>query len=480
MRKIGYITGILLLCFHVFADVNVDLSSVVSFNSRDGELEYGVLKSKICFCSSFSDNVKLHSSILVRFSPTVSSVSNISKYLEEIVYSSIYRFDLYEAYLSVDNIFLDGFNLIIGKQRIFWGKGDKINPTDVLDPFDLYGLLEFSEKMPSWSLNARLFLPLFDESYLQFVWKPFFESARLSTVIFGTYSQEIRERIVSQGKMFANVVYFGDVFGDVEKVNDSFTNSSVGFKFGARVSGFDFSISFVDRINDIPFVKKVRVSNTVRMIPSVETNLYIDRVNYNLGYYREKIVGFDISKDFEFLLLRGEVGVFVPQEIYRDYENITTFIVYTPSLTNTNYLYNVSSEEYLKSVYVKYLVGLERSFEGWYFNFQYAHGLGIERGFKEEKLQDYLVLSLEKKFLNDTLKFRLVGMLNFDDLYGRLSDFSRLIENSGVLGLFEVSYYPVIGLKLFLSISGIDGNGLSMLSRFKDFDMISMGFSLEM
>lgn len=119
MRKIGYITGILLLCFYVFADVGVDLSSVVSFNSRDGELEYGVLKSKICFCSSFSDNVKLHSSILVRFSPTVSSVSNISKYLEEIVYSSIYQFDLYEAYLSVDNIFLDGFNLIIGKQRIF-------------------------------------------------------------------------------------------------------------------------------------------------------------------------------------------------------------------------------------------------------------------------------------------------------------------------------------------------------------------------
>lgn len=496
MRRLFICTLILLAIRISFgAEVGININSSVYIGNQNGNIEYDLLSSRVIFSSELSKGVKIFSSILFRLSLSAREVENISPWLKEIVYSDPSLFDIYECYLSLDGVGAEFISVTIGKQRIAWGKADKINPTDILNPFDLHSIVEFSEKFPSWLFNAKFFIPLFEESYIQLVLSPFFASSKINSVIASKYASKVQEEVLdrTKGFGFSRITLKAVPFGDLERIPLNVTNSLAGIRIGTRVVGFDISMSFVTRANDLPFIRRVIVSNELEAIVKstfplvVETNLSIESVYYYLGYHRETMIGFDLSKDFGPLVGWAEVGIFFPEEVERKYEvpiRAITIISTNPPLTNTNYFHTSHSETYLKEGYVKYVFGLDKTFEGgWYINIQFAHGLGIERGFSEERLQDYLTLNVEKKFLEDTLKTRLYTLINIDGVFERFKEsniWEALISNSGILGGLEISYYPVIGTKVYLNIMGIDGNGETMLSKLEEFDLVSIGFSMEL
>jgi hypothetical protein len=50
---------------------------------------------------------------------------------------------IWEAYLDIYGLGIDGLDVRIGKQRIAWGTADKMNPTDNLNPYDLANIFDF-------------------------------------------------------------------------------------------------------------------------------------------------------------------------------------------------------------------------------------------------------------------------------------------------------------------------------------------------
>ncbi|MBE0432683.1 hypothetical protein IBX73_04350 [candidate division WOR-3 bacterium] len=66
--------------------------------------------------------------------------------------------DLREAYIDLYSFVLPNFDLRIGRQRIAWGTGDKINPTDNLNPYDLEDLWDFGRHLGSDGMLASLYL----------------------------------------------------------------------------------------------------------------------------------------------------------------------------------------------------------------------------------------------------------------------------------------------------------------------------------
>lgn len=461
-------------CFvaHSFSniDLGLNLSSSIFVGIHDGDINYNLINSKFIFSLPLSDYVTVYSSFLNRF-----------KFNEN---SNVNDFELYEGYVSVKKFLYKDLEVSFGKERISWGKSDKVNPTDVLNPFDLSDLIDFSTKYPSWALDLKLYIPVFEETFLQLVLEPISMPAKLNEIITYAYEIRIKDKILSE--IQANSLTIGKVFSNYRPIDLNITNGIVGVKLSTKVFDISTSLSFVSRKNDMPYVSKVYTTNNVNVnvissMPLIlETNVNVSNIIYYMDYHRESIVGFDISKDLGIVLAWLELGIFLPEKVSTEVDALLN--VNSP-LGSTNISTNWS-ESYLKDVYTKYVFGFDKTFNnGLYVNFQFAHGLGIERGFGDEKLQDYFIFNVEKRFFEDIFKVRLYSILNFDGVFSRFEEsnlLDALTKNAGVLGAVELSYYPVIGMKLYLSLIGIDANGTSRLYDFRDLDMVSVGFAMEL
>jgi len=478
-------------------DVGIDLSIFPAISTYDGSLKYNFIKTKFSFTSSLSDDASIISSLIARYNGNFNGITNVNNLFNV---NSINPIEIYvdEAYIKVQKFIFDNVDLALGKQRISWGKADKINPTDVLNPLDMFDVLDFSSKFASLALNTKVYFNLLDESYFQLVLEPVSGVAELNSYVNKFIEDTIKENILESLSFLPNVSYSAVPVNRVITPDNNITNGLVGIKFASKFFGFDTSLSFAIRKNDIPYISSVYISNDVNVtldvvsiIPLVvQTNTNdanVNYVDYSLSYYGERMVGFDVSKDFGFVLAWLEVGVFIPDEVSINNKAVSKIIavVNSPLGTNTNIIYQVSnySETYLKDAYTKYVFGFDKTFDdGLYINFQFAHGLGFERGFKDEHLQDYFILNLEKKFFDDRLKVRTYGIVNIDKPFDRITSsnpWDELVNNSGILGALEISYSPVIGANLGIRIIGIDGNGSSTLSRFKDFDVVGVFFNME-
>ncbi len=473
-------------------DVGIDLSIFPAISTYDGSLKYNLIKTKFSFTSSLSDDASIISSLIARYNGTFDKINNINDLFNV---NSINPIEIYvdEAYIKVQKFIFDNVDFVLGKQRISWGKADKINPTDILNPSDMFDVLDFSSKFGSIALNTTVYFNLLDESYFQIVLEPVSGIAELNSYLNEFIEDTIKKKILESLSFLPNVSYTAIPVNRIITPDNNITNGLVGFKLASKFFGFDASLSFATRKNDIPYISSVNISNDVSVTvnvtpPSTNTNgVNVNHVDYTLSYYGEKMIGFDISKDFGFVLAWLEVGVFIPDEVSINETVVSkiTAVVTFSSTTNTNIIYQVSnySETYLKDAYTKYVFGFDKTLNnGLYINFQFVHGLSLERGFKDEHLQDYIILNLEKKFFDDRLKVRTYSIVNIDKLFDRIASsdlWGELVNNSGILGALEVSYSPVIGANIGIRLIGIDGNGNSTLSRFKDFDIFGVFFNME-
>ncbi len=260
---------------------------------------------------------------------------------------------LWEAYVEISPFLLDELDLKVGKQRIAWGKADKFNPTDNLNPNDLTDFLDFEAKIPSLALQANYYL---GTHTVTGVWVPFFEPALLPT----------------GGTAFL----LGQVPAGVEEPARTLENGMFGLKLSGVVHNIDYSLSYFKGFDDIPIPVDIDPS-TGRVVT---------------GFPEMQVLGFDFSGEFRSVGFWGELALFFPEEI-----NIGPMEV-------------LSDEPYLK-----YTLGMDYTFKtGIYLEAQYVHGFFTETG--RGNLNDFLIAEIERKFLNDDLTLTLVGGLEVQDL----------------------------------------------------------------
>ncbi|MCH2448529.1 MAG: hypothetical protein MK198_00130 [Gracilimonas sp.] len=83
--------------------------------------------------------------------------------LEQIEQEFPLDLTLWEAFIDVYGFLFDDLDIRVGKQRIAWGKADKLNPNDFSD------ILNFAETIPSWAFKGTWYL---GDHQLTGVWLP--------------------------------------------------------------------------------------------------------------------------------------------------------------------------------------------------------------------------------------------------------------------------------------------------------------------
>ena len=443
------------------------------------------------------------------------------------------QISLDEAFLAFHDVLINGLDLTFGKQRISWGTADMLNPTDLLNPVDLSNPFDFSRRIPSVAINLQYYLPFWD-SYVQAVYQPYSQLAQLSPFYFDMLDKET----ITELKSFFGNTKFKDSatvwsFREILPPEANITNGLFAFKYGFSLWGFDFSLNCVYRYNDFPVLTGLYMETDVTAVMDVsadiiaefniwtgETNIVTNIIEfskktesvdiksrgYQLGYGREFEAGFDFARDFGIFLLWGEVGVFFPDKIlsrafgYADVDadiNTTAYITeiirgqftattnyYITNFTvSTNLGQNIDESVVAVSneVYVRYTVGLDKMFDGgWYINCQYSHGLFTERGnWGPMRLQDYLVLLVQKSLFADKFTVSLAGILNVNtmgEMFKSENIADYFTENHGYSVQLTLEYMPTLDIKIETGGIYFDGRN-AMMGKMKDYDSVFVRFS---
>lgn len=214
----------------------------------------------------------------------------------------------------------------------------------------------------------------------------------------------------------------GAVPDNVKEPARTLENGMYALKLSGVAFNLDYSLSYFSGFDDIP----------VALDSSVTPEM---------GFPEMEVLGLDFAGEFRSVGFWGEAALFLPDEIRSGPDVIQ------------------SSESY-----VKYTLGLDYTFgNGIYLEAQFVHGFFTERG--SENLHDYLIASIEKRFLNDELKLSLGGALEVKDMENVNDDYGT--------GLFPgVTYYPVDNLELTAGAFLLGGERGTLFGSWKDLDQV--------
>jgi len=216
---------------------------------------------------------------------------------------------LWEAYVELSQFLWEDLDLKIGKQQIAWGKADKFNPTDNLNPNDLTDFLDFEAKVPSLALKASYYV---NDYTLTAVWLPFFEPA-----------------LFPRG---GTAFLFGQRPGRVKLPAKTLENGMFAFKFEGSAFNIDYSFSYFKGFDDIPVVTSLSDS-------------------LEIGFPELQVAGFDFSGEFRSIGFWGELDLFFPKELRSgpvEIQSDDPFLKYTFGLD-----YTFTNGIYLEAQYVR-------------------------------------------------------------------------------------------------------------------------------
>ncbi len=474
------------ICLSSFGDINLDLETYSAVKLSSFENTFNNVKPKISFETSLSENVYLKASLKALYMVGNEKIvyGNFDIFKLNIIYPL--EISLEEAYVNFNNFIFEEVDFSLGKQRIFWGKADKVNPTDVLNPTDIFDVISFGEKIPTFYASLKYFFPFLENSGLHLAISPLSGQSRINSLVFNSIIAELNKRILEESPFPEKTTFYGQWEYHFESPDNNITNGVVGLRAFANILGFDLSLSFASRLNDFPYVKSVDISNKVEVevtsiIPfkTKTNNIFVLHRKAYMAWYRENMIAFDFSKDLGFGVVWFETGVFLPEHT-KSYSTNITHIEITGLITSNFYTNSYSEDTLYKDSYTKYVLGFERNFDyGWYLNIQFAHGLLFERGVNEESPQDYLIFSLEKTLLDDKFKLKVRTVLNTKDISQSIKSsrfLDDIIEHSGIMGQLEFSHSPVVGTEVGIGIIGIDARHQSILENIKEYDMVYLYF----
>jgi hypothetical protein len=418
----------------------VVLSGYIKTDNRirvEGDNEYSYHEYRVSLKTEAKPNENLHiySEMWLR-SFGVSDASTSSD-LSENDKVSPWDLDFREAYIDVYGFISEDMDLRIGKQRIAWGTGDNLNPTDNLNPDDLEDIWDFGRHLGSDALKLTYY---FESITFESVFIPLFTPAVMPK------SSRWNAALAPSMEAPAGIT-FGTITNTIIKPENNLKESLImGFKTMANIMDFDFSLSYVSGRDDIPLMNKITLA-------APDSSGDVD-VALEFIYPRIHVVGLDMAGSIGDMGLWVEIATFYPERVI--------MVTDLSALGMPNQETLVLDDE---KPYSKYVLGVDYTFEnGIYVNTQYLHGFIHERG--AENLEDYILMGLEYKMLNDKLKIiPIQGGVE-------IKDQDDIDENFALIYSPAISYYPYDNIEFTTGCNVIDGYDTTTFGKVEDLDEV--------
>lgn len=348
--------------------------------------------------------------------------------------------DLREAYMDVRNLLTDNLRLQIGRQRVAWGRGDKINPTDNVNPDDLEDLWDYGRHLGSDCLALAYSL---SETTFSVIWIPFFTPAVLPA---GPLQQALASGTDLPGPL-AWVPATDHVLLPPADLN---SGSSLACKLSTNLAGYDFSLSYIYGRDDLPLPHTVHIQSGAAGITELDVDLI---------YPRQSIIGWDAAGAIGGVGCWAEAAVFFPEAVNLEYAPDAA----TQMIMAANGLSFPEKTMLADKPYVKYLVGADYTFPGgFYLNAQYLHGFLHERG--ESALENYVFANLDWNAVTDVLKLTPIG------IGLEIKDFKHITEQYSFIAMPQAEYRPFDNVSLILGARWIWGAAETTFGRIADMD----------
>lgn len=341
-----------------------------------------------------------------------------------------YQFLPWEIYIRAHGVGLEGLDLSLGKQRIAWGKADKLNPTDTLNPDDFTDIFDFGAHVPSTGAVVTYTFP--HDISLTGVWLPAVRPV-LSSEAYPQVKEMIAARqaaALTRNLQFSGVTVAMGQNGVATPAYD-LEHSMQAVRLEGSVAGIDLSVSYFHGYEDIPVVQEATATLT-----SGDAGEMVATVDTRSGFMPFHQVGLDLASELAGIGVWAEAALVMPDG--------TKTLVHTP-------LSDLSVETLSSDLYGKFTVGGDYTFEGgWYINIQYAHGLSHE--IEKDQVSEYVVGRFQKKLFEDTLMIALNGAF-------AVPSWTDAADQYGYLVNPEVSYKPMDNLEFLLGAYVVEGEG---------------------
>lgn len=345
---------------------------------------------------------------------------------------SPYNLELREAYVDLFGFLFDNLDIRIGRQRIAWGTGDKLNPTDNLNPYDLEDIWDFGRHLGSDGFKLSYYL---GNTTFEVVYIPIFTPAVMPK---GDWASALSPSLeLPAGLSLRNLS--DTIIMPRSNVKNS---STFGFKVLKNFFDFDFSLSYVYGRYNLPLARKLTLTPT-GLLGEID-------IASELVYPKQQVIGADTAGAVGDIGIWAEFSIFFPEKtlINTDLSALGMGIQESIALDDQHY--------------VKYVAGADYTFKnGMYLNIQYLHGFIHERG--KDNLEDYFMLGIEKKFFEDKLNAKIFGGME-------VKKFKDFENNYALIVSPEISYYPFDNAEIVLGTLIIGGKDTTTFGKVKDND----------
>lgn len=301
---------------------------------------------------------------------------------------------------------LPGLDLRVGQQVVNWGKGDQFNPTNNLNPNDLWDPLLFGQQLGTPMVKADY--TFYREWTLSGVLVPIFKPAQLpSSARLGVASLDrlpfvedsLRWRLHAEQTLVRDILKYPTVVTKAIPVlpEARLDNMQFAFRVAGVLAEHDLAFSYYNGRTDMPqpFVNYTRLNAGRRCNPSDPNDCVAGMIEteVELGYPRMQVLGFNasgqvnalgwLSKRIQPIGYRFELGVFFPQEasIILLQDRMDFGLRLEPA---GEYAYGLGGRRPLtvkSTPFAKWTLGLDYSFgRHVYANVQWVHGFVDEFG----------------------------------------------------------------------------------------------------
>jgi len=363
---------------------------------------------------------------------------------------------LWEAWFGLYDL-VEGLEIKIGKQRIAWGKADKLNPTDNLNPYDLSDIFNMWEHVPT--LAIKISYTLNDYFGFDLIWEPAAKPVLLprDKSLQGIFTQSMQAQFTgNMGGM--NILGMNTVQPDVKIHAPAFDlkHSVEGARVRGTIGPVDYSLSYIHSWNSIPLVTNVDIA--VHPDPKNTKNMVLDSINADGSLFEYHMAGADLAWEMAGMGWWIEGAVFFPTARTDTIVNLSTNPKFPAvQISKTTALPN--------KPWFNLTAGFDYNFAcNLYLNFQYAHGLFFEVG-DEKNINDYFMLHLEQKFLYDKLILSVTGMFG-------IMDWKRIGSNYTWSVVPEIKWAPFDSVELALGGFIIGAQGEGFFTALKDLNTV--------
>ena len=365
---------------------------------------------------------------------------------------------LNEAWMAAYDLFgAKGLDLSAGAMRIAWGTADGLNPTDIVNAYNLENATGFNRRLPSLAIQLGYAVTDFK---LEVSAIPMFQAAALpvDTVDFTALGDP--QDVFDLNDSSAEPQELRLVETPITTPEVSLENIQVALRARYLSPVGDFSLMFYRGFESLP-----QAAGTARLA-GFQT---INRIDLGVPLVYPKIMM--AGADWRGALVEKlsgwvEVGVFFPEPLrlsaaedqLRALVNLGRLDVLPDPIPTQQ----TQSDE----VYVKLVAGLDYPVgEHVYLNLQYVRGIPTER--QAADIHDYIVLLMRLTFLEGRLALATQGTFEIADH-----------QTFGYQAGGSISYLHGDAARVSLGVTFQGGMQGASFRRFQDLSNINLGFEM--